>query len=239
MHPPGRSSSVRSPAGEMEIAGFEDNTSDGRPPSAVAAALQPARRRRRRRRSGAGCTRRGCRHSSGRPRTPTAIACSTTCSYRREGETGVEGAEARDVGSDLRVGHDVGAGRHLLSSKSRRRTRRRTRPATALVGDIESASFDIDNTRAADRGRSPRRAPARARRIVVHRAGRAVGGAARRVLARRQPLAHGLPEGRHPGFAARRVRGDASTTAKSGRSVIIRATDAMNNVATAVAEVKR
>ena len=81
-------------------------------------------------------------------------------------------------------------------------------PGNALSGELESASFDIDNT-------PPRveiQPPARSRRAHVHhlhRSRRAVRRPARRVLARRQPLAPGAPQGRDPGFTARGVRGGA------------------------------
>ena len=45
---PARSSSGPFSTGELEIAGFEDNTSDGRPPSPTPVLRQPAARRRRR-----------------------------------------------------------------------------------------------------------------------------------------------------------------------------------------------
>ncbi len=64
--------------GELEIAGFEDNTSDGRPPNqssaAPGAAAPPAPR------SAAASIRRACRRSSGRRRTRTTTGCSTTSS---------------------------------------------------------------------------------------------------------------------------------------------------------------
>ena len=85
VHPPGTVFQRPFSTGELEIAGFEDNTSDGRSPSqpnqsAGATPLSPARPR-----SAARSTRRGCRRSSGRRRTRTTIASSTTSSIAAKG----------------------------------------------------------------------------------------------------------------------------------------------------------
>ena len=85
VHPPGAVFQRPFSTGELEIAGFEDNTSDGRQPN-QSSAPRPARRRRRRRRSAAGSIRRGCRRSSGRRRTRTTTGCSTTCSTGAKGK---------------------------------------------------------------------------------------------------------------------------------------------------------
>ena len=77
VHPAGTVFQRPFSTGEMEIAGFEDNTSDGRPQSQPAAAGQ-AGRPDRRRRSAAASTRRVCRPSSGRRTTRTTIGCSST-----------------------------------------------------------------------------------------------------------------------------------------------------------------
>ena len=80
VHPPGTVFQRPFSTGEMEIAGFEDNTSDGRAAERSRSAAPAGRRHRRRPRSAAASTRRDCRRSSGRPTTRTTIGCSTTCS---------------------------------------------------------------------------------------------------------------------------------------------------------------
>ena len=57
------------------------------------------------RRSGAAPTRRDCRRWSGRPTTRTTATCSTTCSYRREGETSWKVLRRALQGTDSRLGH--------------------------------------------------------------------------------------------------------------------------------------
>ena len=87
VHPPGTVFQRPFSTGELEIAGFDDNTSDGRQPSQAPpppAGSQPTGRRH----SGAGSTRGGCRRSSGKPRTATTIACSTTCSIGAKARPG-------------------------------------------------------------------------------------------------------------------------------------------------------
>ena len=86
VHPPGTVFQRPFSTGELEIAGFEDNTSDGRNPSQPA--RRPARTRRRRPHQpwAAGSTRKGCRRSCGRRRTTTRTGCNTTCSTAVKGK---------------------------------------------------------------------------------------------------------------------------------------------------------
>ena len=65
--------------------------------------------------------------------------------YRREGDTAWKPLKRGLWDADRRVGHDVGARRHLLR-QGQRDGRAVELPATALVGEFESVSFDIDNT---------------------------------------------------------------------------------------------
>jgi hypothetical protein len=110
-------------------------------------------------------------------------------------------------------------------------------PATALIGEMESVSFDIDNT---------------APHIEVQPAGRTGSQPVIRFVVRDDPSAvlrveysldasrwrvaypvDGIPDSRREAFEI------PLEDANGAGSVIIRATDAMNNVATAVAEISR
>ena len=142
----------------------------------------------------------------------------------------VEGPEAGPLGSDLRLGHDVGARRHL------RHQDRGVRCAVELAGYVADGELRAPASTSTTRRRasscSRRRAPARATTrpsssatISLRcsawstRSTRAAGGSSTRRTASRIRAARNSR-------CAGRERG--------GRSVIIRATDAMNNVATAV-----
>ena len=144
----------------------------------------------------------------------------------------MEAAQARPVGSDRRVGHDLGARRHLCR-EGRGGRRAVERAGAALVGEFESVSFDIDNTAAAHRGAAGARA-GHASTIAfvsattsppVQRVEYSLDASRWRVVYPKD----GIPDSRREEFE---VPVDDS---EAGRSVIIRATDAMNNVATAVA----
>ena len=212
VHPPGTVFQRPFSTGELEIAGFEDNTSDGRPPTQAPATPRPAAASPRRPRSAAASTEgaadarlEGRRRERRRPAVRRA--------YRREGETTWKALQARA----LRTRSSSGTRRRCptapTSSRSRRPTRRRTRPARRSSASSRASSFDIDNTPPAIELQSATRAGARAT-ITVRRPRRPVGGAARRVLARRQPLARRLSDGRHSGLAARGVRAGARRDAR-------------------------
>ena len=109
-------------------------------------------------------------------------------------------------------------------------------PGTALIGELESVSFDIDNTpprielqpatRAGARTRSRSSSATSSRRCSASsiRSTRAAGGWSTRRTA--------SPDSRREEFEV------TLEESEIGRSVIIRATDAMNNVATAVTDRK-
>jgi hypothetical protein len=110
-------------------------------------------------------------------------------------------------------------------------------PATALVGEMESVSFDIDNTaphievQPAGRARSKPMI-----KFVVRDDQSAVLRVEYSLDASRWRVAYpvdGIPDSRREEFEI------ALEDVNGARSVIIRATDAMNNVATAVAEISR
>jgi hypothetical protein len=110
-------------------------------------------------------------------------------------------------------------------------------PATALIGEFESVSFDIDNTPPVIEIQSATRTGARATvRFVVRDDQSAVQRVEYSLDASRWRVAYptdGIPDSRREEFEV------GLDDADSARSIIIRVTDGMNNVATAVAEIRR
>ena len=181
-------------------------------------------------RSAAASIRKGCRRSSGRRTIENDDRLQYDVFYRREGETTWKVLK-RGLWDPIFVWDTTSVPDGTYVSRSRRRTRRRTHPNGA---DRRAREQQLRHRQhaAAHRAAAGTK-PARARSISSSSATRVLRSA-RGVFARRQPVADGLSEGRHRGLATGRVRGDAGRE-RAGRSVIIRAMDAMNNVATAVA----
>ena len=110
-------------------------------------------------------------------------------------------------------------------------------PGAALVGELESMSFDIDNTPPRIEVQPAVRAAGRTTidfavldaQSSVQRVEYSLDASRWRVVFPKD----GIPDSRREEFVV------TLDEAEAGRAVIIRATDAMNNVATAVAEVKR
>jgi hypothetical protein len=110
-------------------------------------------------------------------------------------------------------------------------------PDSALVGEFESVSFDIDNTSPVVEVQSAARVGGKTTvKFVVRDEQSAVLRVEYSLDASKWRVAYpvdGIPDSRREEFVVTLEEGDAA------RSIIIRATDAMNNVATAVAEIKR
>ncbi|MGH9373664.1 MAG: hypothetical protein ACRD15_19260, partial [Vicinamibacterales bacterium] len=109
-------------------------------------------------------------------------------------------------------------------------------PGTALTGELESTSFDIDNSPPRIEIKPPAKPGSRALSFVVRDEHSAVQRVEYSLDASRWRIVYpkdGIPDSRQEEFE---VPLDESET---GRNVIIRATDAMNNIATAVSEVRR
>jgi flavin-binding protein dodecin len=110
-------------------------------------------------------------------------------------------------------------------------------PGAALIGELESVSFDVDNTAPKVEVQAPARSSAR---TIIAFTVRDEQSAVQRVEysldASRWRLVYpkdGIPDSRREEFEV------ALDDSEAARNVIIRATDTMNNVATAVAEVKK
>ena len=231
VHPPGTVFQRPFSTGDPEIAGFQDNSPDGRP---GIAGPEPGQRARH---SADGSTRRVFRRSSGRRRTATKTGCTTTC--RTGAKVSRRGASLQRALLDPIFVWDttsVPDGTYFVKvtasdapvELSRHRARRRARK---------------HQLRHRQHAPARRGAAVRARRQPdqhhLLRARRTVPGSARRVP-RSMPAAggivhpkDGIPDSRREEFEV------VLEESEAGRSVIIRATDAMDNVATAVAEIKK
>jgi hypothetical protein len=235
VHPPGTVFQRPFSTGELEIAGFEDNTSDGRSPS------QP-------------------NQSSGSTPPPSAPALGRKVyqkglqtfvwkaeddnedrlqydvSYRREGDTTWKPLK-RGLWDAIVVWDTTSVPDGTYYVKVTATDAPSNSPMTALVGEFESVSFDIDNTPPVVEVQAATRAGTRATvKFVVRDEQSAVLRVEYSLDASRWRVAYpvdGIPDSRREEFDVSLDDADAA------RSIIIRVTDAMNNVATAVAEIKR
>ena len=233
VHPPGVAFQRPFSTGEMEIAGFEENTSDGRPgtsststgtpPSVGAPAL------------GRRVYQKGLQTFVWKADDGNADRMQYDVFYRREGETSWK-ALKRSLWDPIFVWDttSVPDGTYLLKVSASDAPS--NSPGTALAGELESVSFDIDNTPPRIEVQPPARAGARTTiNFVVRDEQSPVLRVEYSLDASRWRVVYpkdGIPDSRREEFEVALEDGEA------GRSVIIRATDAMNNVATAVAESK-
>ena len=179
VHPPGVVFQKPFSSGDAELAGFDGAPNDRRgnqPAQASPAQPRPAAARRR---SAAARSRRACRRSSGRPTTTTRTSLQFDVLYRREGETAWKPLK-RGVSDPIFVWDTTSVPNGTYVVKIVASDGPGNPPGTALTGERESRSFDIDNAPpviSRHRGTPRRRAHGRG----VHRAGRSLAGAARRV----------------------------------------------------------
>jgi hypothetical protein len=234
VHPAGAVFQRPFSTGELEIAGFEDNTSDGRGqnPASSAASTQsgstPSLGRR--------IYQKGLQTFVWKADDDNDDKLQFDVMYRREGETSWK-ALHRALTDPIFVWDTTSVPDGTYFIKVVASDAPSNSPTTALVGELESVSFDIDNT---------------APRIDVQPAARAgarttIGFVVRDDQSSVQRVEYSLDASRwrvvfpKDGIAdSRREEFEVTLDEnESARSVIIRATDAMNNVATAVAEIKR
>jgi hypothetical protein len=237
VHPPGTVFQRPFSTGEMEIAGFEENTSDGRQPSQPGASSLPGQpppvsapplgRR---------IYQKGLQTFVWKAEDPNDDRMQFDVFYRREGETAWK-ALKRGLWDPIFVWDttSVPDGTYLL--KVAASDAPSNSPGTALVGELESTGFDIDNTpprielQAAGGGTAVARIAfgVRDEQSAVQRVEYSLDASRWRVVYPKD----GIPDSRQEEFEI------ALDESERARSVIIRATDAMNNVATAVADVRR
>ncbi|HEX9368195.1 MAG TPA: hypothetical protein VF921_16310 [Vicinamibacterales bacterium] len=235
VHPPGTVFQRPFSTGELEIAGFEDNTSDGRNPS------QPSQ--------SAGSTPSPSAPALGRKVYQKGLQTFVWKAedenddrlqydvfYRREGDTMWKPLK-RGLWDPIVVWDTTSVPDGTYYVKVTATDAPSNAPATALMGELESVSFDIDNTPPVVEVTSATRAGTRATvKFVVRDEQSAVLRVEYSLDASRWRVAYpvdGIPDSRREDFEV------SLDDAEAARSIIIRVTDAMNNVATAVAEIKR
>src|SRR3954468_278268 len=237
VHPAGVAFQRPFSTGEMEIAGFEDNTSDGRSPStqssassgsAVPTPPSPALGRR--------MYQKGLQTFVSRADAETNYRLQYDIPYRREGETAWKPLK-RELWDPIFVWDTTSVPDGTYYVKVTATDAPSNSPATALLGEMESVSFDVDNTAPQIEVQSAVRSGTRATiKFVVADNQSAVQRVEYSLDASRWRVAYpvdGIADSRREEFVVTLDEADLS------RSVIIRASDTMNNVATAVAEIKR
>ena len=219
---------------DVEIAGFEENTSDGRPPSQAqlgpggASPLAPPLGRR--------IYQKGLQTIVWKAEDANGDRLQYDVSYRREGETAWK-ALKRGIWDPIFVWDTTSVPDGTYVVRISASDAPSNAPSTALLGDMESATFDIDNTaprietQAAVRGgtRWTIAFTVRDDQSPVQRVEYSLDASRWRMVYPKD----GIPDSRREEFEV------AVDDSEAGRSVIIRATDAMNNVATAVATLQR
>ena len=234
VHPAGTVFQRPFSTGELEIAGFEDNTSDGRgqnPASSASNAQSgssPSLGRR--------IYQKGLQTFVWKADDDNEDKLQFDVMYRREGETSWKVLH-RGLTDPIFVWDTTSVPDGTYFIKVVASDAPSNSPATALVGELESVSFDIDNTAPRIDVQPAARAGARTTinfvvrddQSSVQRVEYSLDASRWRVVFPKD----GIADSRREEFE---VTLDES---ESARSVIIRATDAMNNVATAVAEIRR
>ena len=234
LHPPGIVFQRPFSTGEMEIAGFEENTSDGRqgPPSSGSSTQPlsgspPLGRR---------VYQKGLQTFVWKAEDGNDDRLQYDVSYRREGETSWK-ALKRALWDPIFVWDTTSVPDGTYVIKVSASDAPSNSPGTALLGELESVSFDIDNTPPRIEVQPPARAGTRTtisflvrdEQSPVQRVEYSLDASRWRVVYPKD----GIPDSRREEFEVSLEDGEV------GRSVIIRATDAMNNIATAVAEGRR
>jgi hypothetical protein len=232
VHPSGTVFQRPFSSGEMEIAGFEDNTSDGRqpnqtqPPTATGSSTTPPPPALGRR-----IYQKGLQTIVWKAEDDNGDRLQYDVSYRREGETGWK-ILRRGIWDPIFVWDTTSVPDGTYVIRITASDAPSNAPATALTGEMESINFDIDNTPPRIEAQPATRAAARAtipftvrdEQSAVQRVEYSMDASRWRVVYPKD----GIPDSRREEFE---VTVDES---EPGRNVIIRATDAMNNVATAV-----
>jgi len=231
VHPAGTVFQRPFSTGEMEIAGFEDNTSDGRVPSSSSSSSggpssnAPALGRR--------IYQKGLQTFVWKAEDGNDDRLQYDALYRREGDTAWKVLH-RGLWDPIFVWDTTSVPDGSYFLKVSASDGPSNSPGTALVGELESASFDIDNTPPRIEIQAAPRTGARAaitfvvrdEQSPVQRVEYSLDASRWRVVYPKD----GIPDSRREDFEVTLQESEA------GRSVIIRATDAMNNIATAVAD---
>jgi hypothetical protein len=235
VHPPGTVFQRPFSTGEMEIAGFEDNTSDGRQaqpgtgtagPGSITGAPPLGRR----------TYQKGLQTIVWKAEDANNDRLQFDVLYRREGETAWK-ALKRGLWDPIFVWDTTSVPDGTYLVKISASDGPSNSPGAALAGEMESVSFDIDNTPPRIEVHPAVRAGVRAtitfavrdEQSPVQRVEYSLDASRWRVVYPRD----GIPDSRREEFEV------TLDEAEVGRNVILRAMDAMNNVATAVADVRQ
>jgi hypothetical protein len=234
VHPSGTVFQRPFSGGEVEIAGFEENTSDGRAPAqaqtgpGLSPPLAPPLGRR--------IYQKGLQTVIWKAEDANGDRLQYDVSYRREGETAWK-ALKRGIWDPIFVWDTTSVPDGTYVVRVTASDVPSNAPATALAGDMESATFDIDNTAPRIESQPATRAGARSTIVFTVRDEQSpVQRVEYSLDASRWRMVYpkdGIPDSRREEFEV------VVEDSEAGRSVIIRATDAMNNVATAVATLVR
>jgi hypothetical protein len=216
----------------MEIAGFEENTSDGRPatqsgPPATPTPPAPSLGRR--------IYQKGLQTFVWRAEDHNEDRLQYDAFYRREGEAAWRPLR-RGLWDAIFVWDTTSVPDGTYVVKIAASDAPSNSPGTALVGELESATVEIDNSPPRIEFHQGAKPGGRTIGFVVRDDHSAVQRVEYSLDASRWRVVYpkdGIPDSRREDFDVALEEGE------TGRSVIIRATDAMNNVATAVSEVRR
>ncbi len=236
VHPAGTVFQRPFSTGELEIAGFEDNTSDGRQPSPASQAVTAAQAGLNTPALGRRIYQKGLQTFVWKADDQNDDRLQYDVYYRREGESAWKLLK-RGLWDPIFVWDtsSVPDGTYLIKVSASDAPS--NSPGTALTGEMESVAFDIDNSPPRIEVQASTRGAARTSinfvvqddQSPVQRVEYSLDASRWRVVYPKD----GIPDSRREEFEV--TLGDGET----GHSVIIRATDAMNNVATAVADVRR
>ncbi len=209
--------------GDPEIAGFQDNTADGRQAASQGSPGAPALGRRQ--------YQKGLQTFVWKAEDGNGDRLQYDVSYRREGETSWRVLQ-RALWDPIFVWDTSSVPDGTYYLKVAATDAPSNAPGSSLVGELESASFDIDNTPPRIEVQPSARVGNRTTiAFLVSDEQSPVQRVEYSLDASRWRIVHpkdGIPDSRREEFEVQLEEAEA------GRSVIIRATDAMNNVSTAV-----
>ena len=232
VHPSGSVFQRPFSTGDPEIAGFEDNTSDGRPPNqnsatpGIPALPAPSLGRR--------IYQKGLQTFVWKAEDQNDDRLQFDAFYRREGETAWK-ALKRGLWDPIVVWDTTSVPDGTYVLKIAASDMPSNSPDTALTGELESVSFEIDNSPPRIELQAAARPNARTLSFVVRDESSSVQRVEYSLDASRWRTVYpkdGIADSRREEFEVTLEESEV------GRSVIIRASDAMNNVATAVTERK-
>lgn len=228
VHPPGTVFQRPFSTGDPEIAGYQDNSADGRQPTVSGDQRPPTTPPLGRR-----FYQKGLQTFVWKAEDGNDDRLQFDVSYRREGETTWRPLH-RGAWDPIFVWDTTSVPDGTYFVRISASDASSNAPGNALTGELESASFDIDNTPPRVEIQPPARSGAHtAIAFSVTDQQSAIQRVEYSLDASRWRLVHpkdGIPDSRREEFEI--VLDEAET----GRNVILRVTDAMNNVATAVAE---